>query len=221
MRLMSLPANRSKNLVLFLCAIFSFFISCPFGLNAQTLFGNSISNRSLQLERELGLQSYAIDSSAANHGEVTDSSGIKSDQRSPLAAVLLSMVIPGGGQVYNGSYWKVPIIIGVQAFFVSQWISNNKLYQSYRSQFADSLAAGPPYNLSSYQRQYNLSALQGTRDGYRDQRDSYAWYIAGAYLLSMLDAYVDAELSGFDVSPNLTSTPLNGATVAIAFRLKF
>lgn len=140
-----------------------------------------------------------------------DTSAIVVNQKSALTAVLLSAVLPGAGQIYNGSYWKVPIIIGVQAFFVSQWIANNKTYQSLLAQFADSVEAGVPLN----------SPLQNKRDSYHDQRDSYAWYIAGIYALSMLDAYVDAELSGFDVSPSLGVTPNGSASFAVSFRVNF
>jgi len=150
-----------------------------------------------------------------------DTNTILIKQKSALTAVLLSAVIPGGGQIYNGSYWKVPIILGVQAFFITQWISNNKTYQSLRNQYADSLrSAGSPLSWS-YQEQNYLSSLQQERDSYHDQRDSYAWYIAGVYLLSMLDAYIDAELSGFDVSPSLGVIPGGSTSFAVSFRMKF
>ena len=139
--------------------------------------------------------------------------------KSPLAAVLFSL-FPGGGQIYNGSYWKVPIVWGVQGYFVYEWIVNNKTYVSYKHELADSLSAGPPFNSSDLSRQRNINTLIQLRNGAQDNRDSYAWYIAGAYLLSMLDAYVDAELSGFTVSPNLSSTPA-GNVFALNVRMKF
>jgi hypothetical protein len=154
--------------------------------------------------------SFVLDSVS---NQIYDTSAVLIKQKSPLVAVLLSATIPGGGQIYNGSYWKVPIIYGLQAFFVSQWISNNKTYQSLRSQYSDSLRTG---SNSGY-----LDQLQQYRDSYHDQRDSYAWYIAGVYLLSIIDAYVDAELSGFDVSSSLGFAPNGSAVAAISFKVKF
>jgi hypothetical protein len=141
-------------------------------------------------------------------------------QRSALAAALWSAVIPGGGQIYNRSYWKLPIIYGLQAFFIYEWISNNNTYKSFMNQYEDSLktAGQPPW---SSQEEYYLSVLQGARDGARDSRDSYAWYMAGVYALSVLDAYIDAELSGFDVSPGLGYAPDGSAGMGILVRVKF
>ncbi|MCL5268586.1 MAG: DUF5683 domain-containing protein [Bacteroidetes bacterium] len=165
----------------------------------------------MTLRQGLGFQSHLVDSSKSAIGQAVDTEAVRSKLKSPLIAVLLSAAIPGGGQIYNGSYWKVPIIIGAQAFFVSQWLSNNKSYEYYRTQYSNSISSSSPYG--------NLN-LMGLRDSYRDQRDSYAWYMAGVYLLSMVDAYVDAELSGFEVSPNLSSTPA-GTAVALNLRVKF
>lgn len=157
------------------------------------------------------MERFPTDSTSGDSSEATISETTKHNIKSPLVAVLLSAAVPGGGQVYNGSYWKVPIIIGAQAYFVSQWLSNNKSYEYYRTQYSNSITTSQPFGNTN---------LMNLRDAYRDQRDSFAWYAAGVYLLSMVDAYVDAELSGFNVSPNLTSTP-SGTAVAVAFRLRF
>lgn len=142
-----------------------------------------------------------------------DTSVVIVKQKSALTAILLSAVIPGGGQIYNGSYWKVPIIYGLQGFFVYEWIQNNNSYRSFRTQLQDSINADPS--------SLSIGQLQNYRDAYRDQRDSYAWYMAGVYVLSILDAYIDAELSGFDISPNLGFAPDGSTTAAISFRVKF
>ena len=205
-----MPTNNSKSIVLILSVSLFLLLFNPLRLHGQTSPINLISSKSLQLERSLGIQAYSFDSIEAKTSQATDTTVVKVHQRSPLIAVLLSAVIPGGGQVYNKSYWKLPIIIGTQGFFVSQWISNNKTYEQYRSSYSNSITTSNP--LGNQQ-------LKLLRDSYRDQRDSYAWYIAGVYLLSMLDAYVDAELSGFDISPNLSMTSTSGA--ALALRLKF
>lgn len=186
--------------------------------NAQSKVTDDYQFSRLELENNLGICSLDFDSLKVNttvqsSDTTVDTTIVMIKQKSALTAVLLSVVIPGGGQVYNGSYWKVPIIVGVQAFFITQWISNNKTYQSLKNQYADSLRAGASSDV--------LTNLQGDRDSFHDQRDSYAWYIAGVYLLSMLDAYVDAELSGFDVSPSLGAGPTGSTNLAVSFRIKF
>lgn len=165
------------------------------------------------------MQKVDVDSSGKVGSQIQDTSTVNRKVKSPLAAVLFS-IFPGGGQIYNGSYWKVPIVWGLQGYFVYEWIQNNKVYLSYKRELSDSLASGPPFNSSDYIRQQDINTLINLRNAAQDQRDSYAWYIAGAYLLSMIDAYVDAELSGFNVSPNLSSTPA-GKVFALNFRMKF
>src|ERR1035437_6450972 len=56
-------------------------------------------------------------------------------QKSAWGAVLRSAVIPGLGQIYNQSYWKAPIVWGIGAWLVYNWIQNNKSYKIYRDQF--------------------------------------------------------------------------------------
>ena len=183
----------------------------PNGTKAQTVTYRQDDFASASLRHGLGFDTVSVDSGKTVQGQAADTSNAGSELRSPLVAVLLSAAIPGGGQVYNGSYWKVPIIIGAQVFFVTQWLSSNKSYEYYRTQYSNSISIYPPYG--------NLN-LKDLRDSYRDQRDSYAWYMAGVYLLSLADAYVDAELSGFEVSPNLSSTPA-GTAVALNLRIRF
>jgi hypothetical protein len=138
---------------------------------------------------------------------------ISSHGKSPLLAVALSLAVPGGGQIYNGSYWKAPIVLGLQAFFVSEWISNNKTYKYYQQQYQNSILSMPPYG-NPY--------IKAQRDAWRDQRDSYSWYIAVTAVLSVVDAYVDAQLSEFDVSNTLSINILpRSESMAVTLQMKF
>lgn len=177
---------------------------------AQTLAARPSPGSLLALREGLGFQNIELDSSGQVAVQFADTATVHRHQKSPLLAILFS-TIPGGGQIYNGSYWKVPIIWGVQAYFVSQWIANNKNFNLYQSEYSKSITTSNPNGDGT---------LMSHRDTYLDQRDSYSWYIAGTYLLSILDAYVDAELSGFDVSPQLGSIP-SGRSVNISFSMKF
>lgn len=113
-------------------------------------------------------------------------------QKSPWGAVLRSAVIPGWGQFYNESYWKIPVVWGFAGWFVYNWIDTNDEYLKNRSLYVST-------NENIYLRR---------RDFYRDQRDNFAIYLALTYLLNLIDAYVDAHLFDFTVREDyLTNTP--------------
>lgn len=107
--------------------------------------------------------------------------------KSPWGAVARSAVIPGWGQFYNESYWKIPIIWGTAAWFVYNWVDNNNLYNDYKSLYQTSE--------SEYFRRL--------RNFYRDQRDKFTIYLGLLYLLNLVDAYVDAHLFDFNVNENM------------------
>lgn len=114
-------------------------------------------------------------------------------QKSPWGAVLRSAVIPGWGQVYNKSYWKVPVVLGFLGYFSYIWIDQNKLYKQSRDLFASSITEAYPKGNSGY---YDL------REFYKDQRNTFAIYIGLTYFLQLVDAYVDAQLFDFSVEEN-------------------
>ena len=121
--------------------------------------------------------------------------------KSPGTAMLLSALVPGAGQFYNESYWKVPIVTGMAVYFVSEWLTNNRRYKDYRDQFAAYLAAHPG-DLTLDQSTMETYLLNN-REFYKDQRDSFAWYYLILYVVSLADAYVDASLFSFDVGGSL------------------
>jgi len=127
-------------------------------------------------------------------------------QKSAWGAVLRSAVIPGFGQFYNQSYWKIPIIWGFLGYFGYVWISNNNSYKQYKDIYSESVAANDP----------NAPINLKIRDFYKDQRDQFAVYIALTYFLSLVDAYVDAQLFDFDVS-KINSVNVYNISVKIKF----
>lgn len=119
----------------------------------------------------------------------------ESELKSPALALTLSAVIPGAGQIYNGSYWKVPIIFGFAGYFTYAIVILHDYYTDYRQRFRDSITPDDPGGDSQ---------LRFIRDWYRDQRDRFAWYMGFLYIINLLDAYVEATLTGFDVGEDLT-----------------
>ena len=114
--------------------------------------------------------------------------------RSPTKAMLYSAVLPGAGQFYNESYWKIPIIWGIGGYFVYEIINNNNKYIDYRDLYAGSITESNPNGDTRYK---NL------REFYRDQRDQFYLYAGLVYLVNLVDAYVDAHLFDFDVSDKI------------------
>lgn len=107
-------------------------------------------------------------------------------QKSPWGAVLRSAILPGFGQIYNESYWKLPIIWGFAGWFIYNWSDLNKLYKD---------------NQVLYQIN-NQSIYKIRRDFYRDQRDKFAIYLGLLYFINLVDAYVDAHLFDFYIESN-------------------
>jgi hypothetical protein len=107
----------------------------------------------------------------------------------------MSAALPGLGQFYTKSYWKIPIIFGMAGYFIYEWFQNDKRYRDYGDQYINSVALAPP---SGYQQ------LRDIREFYRDQRDAFVWYMGLLYFVNILDAYVDAHLYDFEVGESLS-----------------
>ncbi|KAF0153423.1 MAG: hypothetical protein FD143_238 [Ignavibacteria bacterium] len=115
-------------------------------------------------------------------------------QKSAWGSVLRSAILPGFGQYYNESYWKIPLFLGVLGYLGYQWNANNNTYKTYRDLYYNNLI-----NNSVAESFYK------EREFYRDQRDMFAVFIGLTYFLNLVDAYVDAHLFDFDVETDQVS----------------
>lgn len=132
----------------------------------------------------------------------------------PQRALWLSFVIPCGGQVYNRKYWKLPVFIGgfLGCMYAFTW--NQQMYMDYSQAYLDIMDDNPDTNsyLSMFPPTYdiegNVSRFQtmfkNRKDRFRRWRDLSAFCFVAVYGLSIIDAYVDAHLSVFDISPDLS-----------------
>ena len=133
----------------------------------------------------------------------------------PKRAMWLAIVFPGAGQIYNRKYWKLPLVYGgfVGCLYAMNW--NNSQYKDYSQAFLD-LSDNDP-NTASYNKFLHLGVqitpdneerykdiFKKRRDKYRRWRDLSFFVLCGVYALSVIDAYVDAELSVFDISKDLS-----------------
>ncbi len=125
--------------------------------------------------------------------------------KSPSLAMISSALVPGMGQIYNESWWKVPVIWGFAYYFGKVVTAQDKEYQIWKNKYDES---GQKNSLFRYYR-----------DFYHDQRDQFAWYLAVTYALNIIDAYVDASLYHFEVTPQLiNNVPSINATLKIKLR---
>lgn len=133
----------------------------------------------------------------------------------PTRAVWLSALCPGLGQLYNRRYWKLPIVIGgfMGLGYATSW--NNGMLRDYTRAYSDILDNDP--HTKSYMdffpsttkeedldKTWLTNILKSRKDYYRRNRDLCIICMVGVYLLAMVDAYVDASLAHFDISPDLT-----------------
>ena len=135
-------------------------------------------------------------------------------QPDPIRATWLALVIPGAGQIYNRKYWKLPIVYGgfLGCVYALTW--NGQMLSDYSQAYLDITDTDP--NTKSYEKMLPprcsiegkeerfKGIFKSKRDTFRRYRDLSLFAFGGVYLLSVIDAYVDAELSTFDISRDLS-----------------
>ncbi len=147
---------------------------------------------------------------------------------SPRKASIMSTCLPGLGQIYNRSYWKVPVIYVGLGGFAYLFSVNNAHYQDYHKAVLFSVAnADAPVFIDG--RNYSQDQLQKIKLDYKKSRDRWAIGVIIVYLVNIIDANVDAHLKTFDVSSDLslhivpwqeTLTTGNGFGMASGISLK-
>lgn len=133
----------------------------------------------------------------------------------PTRAVWMSALFPGLGQVYNRRYWKLPIVVGgfLGLGYATSW--NNGMLNDYQKAYRDIMDSDsstnsymnlfpPTTKESDIDKTWLTSILKSRKDFYRRNRDLCIICMVGVYFLAMVDAYVDASLSHFDISEDLS-----------------
>lgn len=139
-----------------------------------------------------------------------------SKKRSPKIAATRSAIVPGLGQIYNRKYWKLPIVYGALGVTGYIFLDNIKTYREYRFAYnARYKAALPAPNTDStdYNKLENIykviqpESIRAARNKFRQYVDYSVIFFIIFWGLNVVDATVDAHLSSFDVSPNLSFKP--------------
>jgi hypothetical protein len=186
----------------------------PAKINFEHIQFDSLSVDTLQQahQAQSGLSADSSRVSKKRSGiEVSDR--IRNFKPEPYKATWLAVVIPGAGQIYNRKYWKLPIVYGgfMGCLYAYNW--NNQMYSDYRQAFLDIMDADP--NTKNYEtffpsgydyqrnEQYLKDLFKKRKDRYRRWRDLSIFACVGVYIVSIVDAYVDAHLSSFDISEDI------------------
>jgi len=161
-----------------------------------------------------GLENLEVLNSPVKRG-TTQLGEIRPFNPDPTRALWLSALCPGLGQIYNRRYWKLPIVVGafIGLGYGTAW--NNRMLTDYSQAYRDIMDDDP--NTRSYMDFYPpttqesdldktwlTKTLRNKRDYYRRYRDICIIGMVALYLVNILDAYVDASLAHFDISPDLS-----------------
>ncbi|GEM_PF-180310 len=153
---------------------------------------------------------------------------------SPAKAVWLAALFPGAGQIYNRKYWKLPIVYGGFLALIYGYNFNQRYFRTYQNAYRDMVTNSP--NASYLQflpgrtiadkqlfaekyHDYLLKTFTSKKDTYRNWRDYCIVGMIGVYLVAIVDAYVDAALYHFDISPELDA--YNSPSMMVSYKIDF
>lgn len=124
------------------------------------------------------------------------------DRQSPTAAMVASMLLPGLGQVYNRSFWKVPIIYGGLGYLIAEAMDDHQMYMRYERAYV-AMADDDPNTVDEFKGKVPLQSIEYGANYYRRYRDLSLIGIALVYALNIIDAYVDAHLFYWNVNEDV------------------
>ncbi len=158
------------------------------------------------------LQGLWMDAALGHSGNAIESVSTSDTlQLDPKDVMLKSLMLPGWGQFQNEQRWKIPVIYGAfvgAGFYLSDLTKRYHdyraaVYNTSRGEESDFRFGQTPSYIPS---NANITELQRLRDSYRNKRD-FAFLVFGMlYGLNVLDAYVYAHMSSFDVSDDLRAS---------------
>lgn len=199
------------------------FILLTLGIQAQENSKEFITSDSMTVNDSIFLatDTLNIDTTLVDSLLAIDKNKINTEQDienrfvpDPKRALWLSLVLPGAGQIYNRKYWKLPIVYGGFLGCTYALLWNQQMYSDYSQAYLDIMDDDPQtasykkmlppgYNIAGKEEQFK-KIFKHKKDYYRKYRDLSIFCFAGVYLISVIDAYVDAQLSTFDISKDLT-----------------
>ncbi|MDF1698838.1 MAG: DUF5683 domain-containing protein [Saprospiraceae bacterium] len=141
----------------------------------------------------------------------------------PGRAAFYGLIIPGGGQIYNKRWWKLPFVYGLEGWLIYNIINTNSRYNEYDNAYRMNLAGGEVFVDGTS----DIGIIRTRRASLRQSRE-YSWvFFLGGHIITIFEAFIDRHLIEFDVSDDLTFTPIstdlglvNGITYTIPLNKK-
>jgi hypothetical protein len=121
----------------------------------------------------------------------------------PARATIYSTMLPGLGQIYNGEYWKLPIVYGALAFTLYYVDFQSRQYNRYQAAY-QAVNDDDPNTIDEFKGRVSKDKLKYYRDNSRRSRDYGILFTVLTYALNVIDANVFATLKDFDVSDDLS-----------------
>lgn len=148
----------------------------------------------------------------------------------PAKALWYAALFPGGGQIYNRKYWKLPIIYGGFLGLIYGYNFNDKYFRTYSNAYRDLVLDSPNKSYMEFlpptypvenptRRAYLEKTFKRKKNFYRTNRDYCLVAMIGVYAVAMVDAYVDAALYHFDVSTDLDAN--SKPTMMLSYKINF
>jgi len=187
---------------------FLLFFLISFVVQAQVVDKKQLPNDTLKNKRVEKVLTKAI--------QAIDTTKLKPFRPDPGKVVWMAAIIPGFGQIMNHKYWKLPIVYGgfLGCAYAVSW--NSTMYQTYLNAYRDIVDTDPATNsylllipkgrtVDSYGGTESFKSILNTKqENYRRYRDLSVILSVGYYAITIIDAFVDAQLYDFDISPDLS-----------------
>lgn len=141
----------------------------------------------------------------------------------PGKAALYSLIVPGGGQLYNRKYWKAPIVWAVEGVAVYIFIDIRNDYINFKNTHANVINGIE----DSYRGISGEASLRRYRNQYRLDMERAGIAVVIIHLASVIEAFTDRHLMQFDISEDLSfhlkvdTTPMQSYSgIGLSYTLK-
>jgi len=121
--------------------------------------------------------------------------------KKPMKAACLSLLLPGGGQIYNESYFKSGLVIALEGSLIGLTLYHQYKSDDYYDKYADT-------GNEAYYTKYS--------DHYYSKQNTL-WWLGVTVFLSTIDAYVDAHLYDFDKKKDKIHLKFDGEVIGLSY----
>lgn len=125
----------------------------------------------------------------------------------PGKSMLMSLVIPGAGQIYNKSYLRVPFVWGAVGGMGGVMYYNIRQYNCLSDAYKASVDNEPyvfPDHCDAYDGITDPGRLKALRDDANNARQLSIVGFSLVWLANGIDAFVNAHLKEFDMNEDLS-----------------